>query len=184
MRSRAAALLTVLLLAPTASWAKSKEGVSLPDEVEYAGKKLTLNGLGVREATVFNVKVYVAGLYVERKSNDGKALAGADAPKRIVLHFVRSVSADQIREAIVDGFDAQSKQSLKADIDKFGNALTPFKDGDELVITYVPGTGTQVAIRNSDVVTIPGFPFAKALFMIWLGDAPPSTDLQNGLLGR
>lgn len=182
MRTFLSALLALVVLCSASLGAATLAGVTLADSVNVAGKTLVLNGIGLRTRLMF--KVYVAGLYVERKSNDGKALAGADAPKRIVLHFVRSVSADQIREAIVDGFDAQSKQSLKADIDKFGNALTPFKDGDELVITYVPGTGTQVAIRNSDVVTIPGFPFAKALFMIWLGDAPPSTDLQNGLLGR
>ncbi len=180
MRTFLTALLAFALLCPT--HAATLAGVTLADAVNVAGRTLVLNGIGVRSRGLF--KVYVAGLYVERRSNDGQAIARADAPKRLVLHFVRSVSAEQVRDAIVGGFDQASKQTFKADIDALGAALTPFKDGDELVITYAPGIGTRVTIRNADVATIPGHPFSSALFLVWLGDRPPTADLQKGLLGR
>jgi hypothetical protein len=145
------------------------------------GKTLVLNGLGIR--TRMMIKVYVAGLYVEQKSSDGNAIVNADAAKRLTLHFVRSVSNDQIKEAIVGAFDANAKASLKTQIDQFGAALEPFDEGDEMSMTYVPGTGTLLNVKGKDKLTIPGFPFAKALFGIWLGANPPSNDLNKGLLG-
>ena len=63
-------------------------------------------------------------------------------------------------------------------------SLGPLRDGDELAFTYVPGTGTRVTVRNSDGATIAGLAFARALFLVWLGDHPPSTDLRSALLGR
>ena len=103
------------------------------------------------------IKVYVAGLYVEQKRSDGNAIVNADAPKRITLHFVRNVSNDQIREAIVDGFDANAKSTLKAQIDQFGAALEPFNENDEMSVTYVPGTGTVLNVKGKDKLTVPGF---------------------------
>ena len=35
------------------------DGVSFPDHVQARGQTLTLNGLGLRKATVFGIKVYV-----------------------------------------------------------------------------------------------------------------------------
>jgi hypothetical protein len=39
--------------------------------ITVAGKTLTLNGMGLREATILNIDVYVAGLYVEHPSTGG-----------------------------------------------------------------------------------------------------------------
>lgn len=184
MRSRAAALLTVLLLAPTAASAKVKEGVSLPDEVEYAGKKLTLNGLGVREATVFNVKVYVAGLYLEKKSSDGAAIAGSADAKRLVMHFVRDVDQDDLVEAYSDGFEkVGASPALKPRIEQLLKLMTAVKVGDELALSFVPDKGTVVEVRGKERGVIPGADFAKALFSIWLGAEPPNKSLKAGLLG-
>jgi hypothetical protein len=41
-----------------------------------------------------------------------------------------------------------------------------------------------VTVRNSDGATIAGLAFARTLFLVWLGDKPPSTDLRSALLGR
>ena len=56
---------------------------------------MTLNGLGLRQATAFKVNVYVAALYVPKTSSDASALLAA-APKEIVLQFVRDVGASDI----------------------------------------------------------------------------------------
>jgi hypothetical protein len=172
----------VALLGAATLTAATLAGVTLPDTVKVGDKTLVLNGLGLRSRMM--VKVYVAGLYVEQKSGDGNAIVNADAPKRIVLHFVRSVSNDQIKDAIVGAFDANAKASLKTQIDQFGAALEPFNENDEMSMTYVPNTGTMLNVKGKDKLTIPGAPFAKALFDIWLGANPPSSDLKDGLLGK
>jgi hypothetical protein len=175
-------LLLVTLLSAATLMAATLAGVTLPDSVKVGDKTLVLNGLGLRSKMMF--KVYVAGLYVEQKSGDGNAIVNADAPKRITLHFVRNVTNDQIKEAIVDAFDANAKSALKAQIDQFGAALEPFSENDEMSVTYVPGTGTVLNVKGKDKLTIAGFPFAKALFGIWLGANPPSSSLKDGMLGK
>jgi len=43
------------------------DGVSFSSEVVARGHRFVLNGTALREATVFHVNVYAAGLYVERR---------------------------------------------------------------------------------------------------------------------
>lgn len=159
-------------------------GVTLPDSVSVAGRTLALNGMGVRTKVVF--KVYVGGLYLEKKTSDAAAVIQADAPKRIVLQFVRNVDRNQITEALdesVRNNAATQAAALKAEVAQFLGALEPFKSGEQLVVTYVPGTGTTVTVRGVDKVTIPGLPFGQLVFSMWLGPKPPSGDLKKGLLG-
>jgi hypothetical protein len=52
------------------------------------------------------------------------------------------------------------------------------------VATYVPGTGTTLTVRGKDKLTIAGLPFAQALFSVWLGPKPPTSDLKSGMLGK
>lgn len=58
--------------------------------------------MGLR--TKFMVKVYVAGLYLDQKSSDASAILQADAPKRIVMHFLHGASQSQIANAFDDSF--------------------------------------------------------------------------------
>src|SRR3989337_2459246 len=71
----------------------------MPDQATVEGKTLVLNGMGLREATFLKVAVYVAGLYLESKSADANAILGSSQVKRISMHFVRDVRADQMRYA-------------------------------------------------------------------------------------
>ncbi|MGA7906039.1 MAG: chalcone isomerase family protein, partial [Candidatus Sulfotelmatobacter sp.] len=109
----------------------SLAGVTLPDTVQVGGAALVLNGLGLR--TKFMVKVYVAGLYLPQKSSDPGAIIKADAPKRIVMQFLRSVSRNQMADAFEESFDnntPDAKRTMKADIDQFLGALEPLKESD------------------------------------------------------
>ena len=160
-------------------------GVSLPDTVQVGSTRLVLNGLGLR--TKYFLKVYVAGLYVEHKSSDPRALIQADAPKRIVMQFVHSASKSQLADAFNDSFNDNSPdavKTMKADIERFLGALEPIKVGDQMVFTYVPGTGTTFAINGKEKLTIAGQGFGPVLFSVWLGPKPPTADLKKGLLGQ
>ncbi len=125
-------------------------GVTLPDTVQVGGTKLVLNGLGLR--TKFMVKVYVAGLYLQQKSSDPSAIIKADAPKRIVMQFLHSASKEQMADAFDESFNdntPEAEKTMKADIDRLLGALEPSRTGDQMVFTYVPGTGTTFAINGT-----------------------------------
>ena len=111
----------------------------------------------------------------------------ADAPKRIVMHFVHNASKSQMVDAFNDSFKDNSPdavKTMKADIDRLLDALEPVKPGDEMVFTYVPGTGTTFAINGAEKLTITGPAFGPVLFSVWLGPKPPNADLKKGMLGQ
>lgn len=159
-------------------------GVTLPDSAQVGTVTLVLNGMGLR--TKYMVKVYVAGLYLPQKSSDANAILKADAPKRMVMHFVRGISKNQFTDGFSEGFEKNSSvaaKSLKTDIDRFFSALDAVKEGDEVIFTYVPGTGTTVTFAGQERLTIQGQAFAEMLFAVWLGSKPPNESLKTGLLG-
>ena len=179
------AVIVVIAASMLTLQAATLAGVSLPDTVQLGGKMLVLNGIGLR--TKFVVKVYVAGLYVEQKSQDANAIIKAEAPKRLVMQFVRDLSKKQLLDGFDDSFNNNSpdaKKTMKADIDKFLDALEPVKEGQQMVFTYVPGAGTTMTINGKDKLTIAGPAFAQVLFSVWLGPKPPNADLKKGILGQ
>lgn len=165
--------------------AGSLAGVTMPDTQQVAGKTLALNGLGLR--TKYMVKVYVAGLYLEQKSSDADAIIKADAPKRIVLQFVHGASKGQMSDAFNESFNdntPEAVKTMKPDIDKLLGAIDAVKVGDQMIFTYVPGTGTTYAMNGQDKVTIPGAAFGQVMFSVWFGPKPPTADCKKGLLGQ
>ncbi len=176
----------VVALAGSAS-AGEKAGVKMPDTIEVAGKKLQLNGMGLREATWLDIDVYVAGLYVETVSSDAAELISSKQVKRLTLKFVRDVDKGDITDAWKNGFKNNATvkvDTLKADIDSLNSWMSGFDDGDTLTFTYVPDTGVTVDVKGKNKGTIKGEDFAKSLFSIWLGPKPPNGGLKKGLLGK
>jgi hypothetical protein len=186
MMIRVIALAASVWLSLGAAWAGTKEGVTLPDTVEVDGKKLVLNGMGVREATVFNVNVYVAGLYLESKTSDANAIIGAEQAKRIDLVFVRDVDRKDITGAFVNGFkkNGADVEALKADLGKLNSWMQDMKKRDVMTFTYVPEQGTTVTVKGQVKGTIEGAAFGRGLFSNFLGPKPPNGGLKKGLLGK
>lgn len=185
---RIALLVAVVALAPASvfrAYAGSLSGVTLPDTIQVGGTILMLNGLGLR--TKYMVKVYVAGLYLPQKSSDPNTIVRSEAPKRIVMQFVRSVSKSQIADAFDESFSdnaPDTKKAMKVDIDRLFAVLEPVKDGDQMVFTYVPGAGTTFTLNGKEKVTIAAPSFGQMLFSVWLGPKPPNAGLKKGLLGQ
>lgn len=175
----------LVLLAVPAS-AGQLAGVTLPDATEAGGKTLVLNGLGLREATLLMVDVYVAGLYLESKTSNAAAILGADRPKRLVLKFVRSVGREKLVEAWNEGLDKNAgtkRDAVDGGFERLNAAMTDVKKGDTLVLTFLPGQGTSVEVKGRPAATIEGDDFQGVLFSIWLGADPPNVALRDGLLG-
>lgn len=161
------------------------KGVSFPDQVQVDGSTLTLNGLGLRQATVFKVNVYVAALYVPKASNDPAALLAAGGPKELVLQFVRDVGGDDLKKGWNEGFEKNAKgelPALKERLATFNGWMTDVKTGQRFTFIQKPGVGVDVNVNGVAKGTINGDDFAKALFSIWLAE-PPNPEIKSGLLG-
>ena len=179
------AILTLGLVAVSNLRAGTLVGVTLSDTVQVSGSTLALNGLGLR--TKYGFKVYVAGLYVPQKGSDADAILKSNAPKRLVMHFVRGVSKSQITDGFSESFENNTPaavKTLKPDIDRLFAVLESLKDGQEIVFTYIPATGTSLAIDDKEKLTIAGPAFAEMLFSVWLGPKPPNAGLKKGILGQ
>jgi hypothetical protein len=157
--------------------------VTLPDTITVGNQTLVLNGLGLRSKMF--IKVYVGGLYLEKKTGDATAIIQSDTAKRVVLQFVYGeVTREQMVEAFDEGFKGNAPSAPKAEVQQLLGAIETMKKGEQMVVTYVPGTGTTLTLRGKDKVTIPGLPFAQAVFSVWFGPKPPTSDLKNGMLGK
>jgi|ERR1700737_3399147 len=180
---KTALLVAAALAIASVTTAGEVVGVKLPDTITVEGKALKLNGMGLRKKVVF--KVYVAGLYLETPSKDPAAVLSPDQIKSMRLWILRSLKGSQITEAIVEGFEKNSKAqmgALKARLDKFNAMFPDVTEGDQIEMTYVPGKGTIVTAKGTEKGVIEGKDFADALFSVWLGANPVQEDLKKALL--
>lgn len=189
--SRLIAVVAALLLSCAVS-AAEVAGIKLDDKVSVApgGTELVLNGAGVRTRLI--IKVYVAGLYlIERKTAAADVLA-LRGPKRMALVMLRDVTAQQMSDAVNEGFQANNspadQERYKASLGELIAAMSApgqVKKGDSLVFEYVPELGTRVLLNGAaQGKPIAGAEFYGALLRVWLGDKPVDADLKKALLGQ
>jgi hypothetical protein len=161
------------------------EGVEYPSSITVDGKKLVLNGMGIREATFMEVDVYVAALYVPKKSSSPEKLVDPSTPKRLILHFVRDVDKSDIVDAYKASFEKApeaTQKKLKSEFAKLLSWMSSIKEGQRQVFTYIPGKGTEVKTKGKVHGVLKGEEFVKFFLNIWLAD-PPNEGLKTGLLG-
>src|SRR5438445_1616652 len=179
-------LLSLMLLVPIAASAATVAGVNMEDKTTVNGQTLVLNGAGLRKK--FFIKVYVGGLYLPAKMSNPASILGSDTPRRMVMHFLYSVSKDQMCDAWEEGLEANTPNAtaeVKAAFKTLCSWMEPIPKGNRLVLTYVPGTGTVVEVNGKVKGTLPGKPTADAILATWIGPKPgPGQDFKNGVLGK
>jgi chalcone isomerase-like protein len=176
----------VVVLGAGTAQAKECKGVSFPDQTQVEGSTLTLNGVGLRKATMLKVSVYVAALYVAKTSSDPNAILGANSPRELILQFVRDVGSADITKGWDEGFAKNAKEqlpALKERITMLNGWMGDVKTGERLTFFFKPGVGVQVDVNGTVKGTIKGDDFAKAFLSIWLGADPPNPEIKAGLLG-
>ncbi len=92
------ASLLVLSLFTAGAHAATLEGVTLQDTFPVEGHTLKMNGIGLRTLTIFNVKVYVAALYLAAPSHDARQILTSTTPKVIRMQFLHSGSKAEIEK--------------------------------------------------------------------------------------
>lgn len=176
------ALFVGLLVAQRAA-AGECAGVTLEDTALVGGHPLVLNGMGLREATIFNVDVYVAGLYLPAPTRDPAVVVDDDVPKRLVMRFVREVGRADMDDAI--------RRSFASAAIRYGDTISrlsgmfpeKMREGDRVVFDYVRDAGMQVGFNGAERGTIRDHGFSAVFFGIFVGRNPPNEGLKRGLLG-
>jgi hypothetical protein len=187
---RLAAALTLavalgVLGAPLPLMAATLAGVTLPDRIDVEGRTLVLNGLGLRKASIFRVKVYLAGLYLETRSSNAGQIMQSATRKRLVLHFMHEASRAQVTKAWRSGLrkNVQDMRPLEQRLAELGALIPNMKKGSRIILDFSADT-VDVEIVGGARKTIAGADFARAMLGIWLGPKAPADDLQAALLGK
>lgn len=185
MRRKLLWLSVIAVIGTGSAVSKECKEVNFPAQIQVDGSTLTLNGLGMRQATVFKVDVYVAALYVAKTSSDANAILGAAAPYQLILHFVRNVGATDIDKGWSEGFARNAGAQLPAFKDRIARLsawMTDIKSGQRLQFSFKPGVGVEVSVNGTVKGTISGDDFGKEFLSIWLG-VPPNPEIKAGMLG-
>jgi len=167
--------------------ARKVKGVTFKENITIKGKTCKLNGVGIRKKVIINV--YIGAFYIEKPSSNEKEVISSDQTKQVILHFLyKEVKPEQLVDAWNEGFEKNAGKkvtALKDKITRFNSFFTESaKKGEKIIITYIPGQGTEVKIKGKIKGTIEGYDFMEALFSVWFGPHPPDKRLKKGMLGK
>jgi hypothetical protein len=182
-------VMLVFILSVSAVSAREVAGIELPEQVtlETMEAPLLLNGAGIRKKFFFSI--YLASLYLPSRTSEVGAIIGIDQASRVQMDMLYSeVAREKLVAAWNDGFEANHSPEelapLKERVERFNSMFETLVAGDQVMIDYLPGTGTGVTINGTLRGVIPGHDFNQALLKIWLGESPVSKSLKKDLLGQ
>ncbi|MFO0710126.1 MAG: chalcone isomerase family protein [Sandaracinus sp.] len=185
-RTLSLALALALVLVPVTALALDVNGVHFEDTVQVGDQTLVLNGAGTRHATIFNVNVYVAALYVPTRTSDASAIIRPDVTRQVVLVMKRDVDAETMANAIREGLTnaAGSRASaISSELDAFVAWVPPMRERNRMTVTFsggrlsVTATGAHGTFHGSAAM-------GDAFFRMWLGAHPVEDGLRDEMLGR
>jgi hypothetical protein len=164
--------------------AKTIEGVNFPDERECSQEELPLQGVALRKATVFGIKVYAFAYYSKNPIKNPESAAFNERPICMEAVYLRDFSDKDVNRA----WDYQFKESsqfpydeLKKDIEDvklfFGEIKGERKE------SFILTKEKTIFLENSKQVgEINGINFQKNFLSIWFGKNPPTKEFQKELL--
>jgi hypothetical protein len=181
------ALLSIWLAAHPAA-AATLEGIAFPDSYPIDGHTLVLNGLGLRTLTIFNIKVYVAGLYVQHPSHSAQEILNAPGPKVILMEFLHAGTKADIERQYRKGEqencgNGECDPSDAADFERLIAAAPAVEPGD--TYTYVvTDRGVQLYANKKLMADVANKDLALRILSGFIGEHPPSASLKQQLLGQ
>lgn len=184
-----AAVAALLLAArPAPASALSVEGITVPDTYVVDGVPLRLNGAGLRTLTIFEVKVYVAALYLPAPMHDAQAIETAPGSKVLTLRFLHDGSKEQIEHQYRAGEKENCGHGDCApedgpDFDRLVALAPAVKVGDTTTYIFRP-KGVTVMANDRVLATFANPDLGLRLLNGFLGATPPSKALRAALLGN
>src|SRR4051812_8029123 len=92
-------LAAVALVTVSVANAADLDGVAIPDVWAVNGIQMRLNGIGLRTFSVLGIRIYVAALYLERRSDNSDTILHSPETKLLDIRFLRDVDAKDARKA-------------------------------------------------------------------------------------
>ena len=183
-------LLSACLLSASmagAAAAATRDGVTMPDTMQYGGRTLVLNGLGLRTLTVFSVPIYVAGLYLTAPSSDAQQILQSQDPKILVLSFLHSGSKADIEKEYRQGEKVNCgnggcSPADAPDFERLVAAAPAVAVGDTSTYVFHNG-GVDVLANGREIDKVTNPDLATRLLAGFIGEHPPSQALRRSLLG-
>jgi hypothetical protein len=178
-------ILAAIVLAPLSAAAANLDGVSLPDARVVDGTPMRLNGIGLRTYSVFGIRIYVAGLYLEQPSDNPDTILRSPERKLLDIWFLRDVDAADAREAWRDGFAQNCKAPCYLDphaVQRFLAAVPAMRKGDESTLMF-NSKGVTITLNGQPMGEITDPLFATTMLATFIGAVPPTPRLKRELLG-
>jgi Chalcone isomerase-like len=179
-------ILAAVALAPlSVARAADLEGVSMADTRVVDGTQMRLNGIGLRTFSVLDIRIYVAGLYLERRSDNPDWILHSPERKLLDIRFLRDVGAVDARKAWRDGFGMNCKAPCyldPRDVQRFLAAVPSIHKGDRTMLLFT-SKGVDVTFNGRPMGDIADPHFAELMLATFIGAVPPTPRLKRELLG-
>ncbi len=161
------------------------EGVQLKDSMICAGVDLPLISAGLRDATIFNIRVYVLAMYSNVLVKDYKDPALDKRPMCFEVHYLRDVEKKKVDEAWEFQFKESSMYpypTLASDIKLLQKYFGEIKKDQGVHLFEISDTGTKVYENGEYKGEIPGAQFGKNFISLFFGKNPPTKELRESLI--
>ncbi len=166
------------------------KGVIVPRFIDFQGRKLELNGFGIRSKFWFDV--YVQALYLNVLSQDAKEILEGESQMGIRIQILSPlVTSKKLSKAfekgLIKSIGEEKLLTIKSEAGQLEKLIgkEPIVQGDAFNLIYNPMDNSIWVYKNDNLEgKIKGLEFKKAFFGIWLSDNPVDDDLKNDLLGK
>lgn len=161
------------------------QAAELGQQMKIGQTVLILNGAGSRSKTF--IELYESGLYLERPSADAAAILAGNQPMAIRVQIRSSfVSKSALAASLNEGLEKSTggdTTAIRQEIQKFHECLEEdVKKNDVFDFIYSPAKGLYVVKNGTVKGIVPGLPFKKALFGVWLSPNPVDASLKQAML--
>lgn len=165
--------LAALAALPVAAPARAQDAAPV---VEAAGRRLVLNGTGLRR--YFGLRVYAAALYLEAPSHDAAAILASPAPKLLRLRYLRDLSRGQLEDGWEEGFRDYCGCPMP---DAFRARLRDVAEGEQETYLFLPDHA-EVFYGAEPPARVAG-EMGRRMLSSFIGPDALSSGLRRGLLG-
>ena len=151
-----------------------------PEQVTVSDETLVRAGQATREKLL--VDLYQVSLYLPSKDAGMDRITQQSVPKAFYVEVLYDGSMpgdipENWAEELLPPLPDRKVQELRQVYQKLNQ-------GDELVVTYAPGSGTTVKLNGETVFTDPGSELIAGVVDVFLGPNPASENVRQSLLGH
>jgi hypothetical protein len=176
----------LLLLASTLTVTAAEiDGVMMPDTQDVAGVRLVLNGAAVRTYSFLRIHIYVAGLYLERRTADAQEIMDSNQSKLLHFIFLRHIDAEDARKSWREDFDKNCRPPCRLSAEttnRFLTAVPTVQKGDTGTLVFT-SQGLDILMNEKLIGQVQDPSFVRVILSTFIGAYPVTTTLKRGLLG-